>query len=135
MEFTEMSWGILLILPPRSVTLFAKATLVALANFRDEAIVRLVRLKTTGEVHHVDLFALKITVKRLCGYTVLESRYNPVDCEGAACNAPAKFFEFEGIGLERGCRLLSRSIVAPFLRYWSVTWEARLVRYRPTRNW
>ena len=122
-------------LPPRSVTLLAKATLVALANFRDEAIVRLVRLKTTGEVHHVDLFALKITVKCLYGYTVLESRYDPVDCEGAACNAPARFFEFEGIGLELGWTLLPRSIVAPFFQHQSIQWKVQLGRYHPTRIW
>ena len=73
MEFAEMPWGILLILPPRSFTLLAKATLVALANFRDEPIVCLVRFKTTQKVHRVYLFALKDTEKRLCGYTVLES--------------------------------------------------------------
>ena len=74
MEFTEVPWGILLILPPRFFTLLAKATLVALAHFRDEPIVRLVWLKTTQEIHLVDLLALEITKKGLRGYTVLESR-------------------------------------------------------------
>jgi len=78
MEFAEMSWGVLLILPPCSLTLLAKLTLVAPANFRDEPIVRLVGLKPTREVHLVDLFAFEDTEKRLCSYTVLESRYNPV---------------------------------------------------------
>ena len=100
MEFAEMPRGIFLILPPRPLTLLAKATLVALANLRDEPIVRLVRFKTTSEVHLVDLFALKNAVKRFCGYIVLESRSNPVDCECAASSALAGFFEFEGIGLE-----------------------------------
>jgi len=71
MEFAEMPWGVLLILPPRSLTLLAKPTLVAPANFRNESIVRLVRPKTTGEVHLVNLFTLKGAEKRLCGYTVL----------------------------------------------------------------
>ena len=95
-----MPRGVLLIPPPRSVALLAKATLVALANFRDEPIVRLVRLKTTGEFHLINLSALKDTEKRLCGYAVLESRQDPVDCEGSSSNLPAEFFEFEGIGLE-----------------------------------
>ena len=116
MEFAEMSRGVLLILPLRSVTLLAKSTLVTLANFRDEPIVRLMRLKTTKEVHLVDLFALKDTVKCFCRYTILESRDDPVDCEGSASNLPAEFFKFEAIGLECGCRLLPRSIVTPFLR-------------------
>ena len=73
MEFAEMSWGILLILPPSSVTPLAKATLVALARFRDEPIVRLVWFKTTREVHRVYFFAPKDTEKGLCDYTVLES--------------------------------------------------------------
>jgi len=73
MEFAEVPWGILLMLPPRSVTLLAKATLVALANFRDKPIVCLVRLKTTREIHLVDLITFEDTEKRLCGYTVLES--------------------------------------------------------------
>ena len=100
MEFAEMPWGILLILPPRPITLLAKATLVALANFRDEPIVRLERLKTTREFHLVDLLALKNTVKRFYGDIILESRDNPLNCERSAPNLPAEFFEFEGIGLE-----------------------------------
>ena len=134
MEFAEMPRGILLILPPRSVTLLAKSTLVTLANFRDEPIVRLMRLKTTREVHLVDLFALKDTVKRFCRYTILESRDDPIDCESSASNLPAEFFKFETIGLEWGCRLLPRSIVAPLLRRWSIKWEVRLVRCGATRN-
>jgi len=115
MKFAEMSWDVLLILPPRPLTLLAKPTLVALANFRDEPIVRLVRLKTTREIHLIDLFAFEDTEKRLCSHTVLESRYNPVYCEGSASSAPTEFFECEGIGLEWGCRLFPRSIVSPFL--------------------
>jgi len=115
MEFAEMPWGVLLVLPPRSVTLLAKPTLVALANFRDKPIVRLVRLKTTREIHLVDLFAFEDTEKRLCSHTVLESRYNPVQCEGTASSAPTEFFQCERIGLEWGCRLFPGSIVSPFL--------------------
>ena len=73
MEFAEMPRVILLILPLPPITLLAKATLVALANFRDEPIVRLVRLITTREFHLVDLLAPKNTVKRFCEDTVLES--------------------------------------------------------------
>jgi hypothetical protein len=72
MEFAEMSWGVLLMFPPRSVTLPAKAALVALANFRDKPVVGLMRLKATREIHLVDLFAFEDTEKRLCGYTILE---------------------------------------------------------------
>ena len=129
-----MPRGILLILPPRSVTLLAKSTLVTLANFRDEPIVRLVRLKTTRELHLVDLFALKDTVKRFCRYTILESRDDPVDCEGSASNFPAEFFKFEAIRLEWGCRLLPRSIEAPFLLRRSIKWRVWLVRCSTTRN-
>ena len=100
MEFAEMPRGILLILPSSSVTFSAKATLVALANFRDEPVVRLMRLKATREVHLIDFFALKDTVKRFCRYTILESRDDPVDCEGSASNLPAVFFNFEAIRLE-----------------------------------
>jgi len=135
MEFAEMSWGVLLILPPRSFTLLAKATLVAVANFRYEAIVRLVRLKTTWEVHLVDLFALEETEERLCGHTVNEGWYDPVDCKGAGPSLSAGLFEFEGIGLEWCCRLLPRPIVAPFLRHWSMVWQAGLGRYGPTCSW
>jgi len=78
MEFAEVPYGILHMLPPHSVLFLAKATLVALANFREESVVRLVRLKTTREVHLVNLFALKDTEKRLYGYTMLESRQDPV---------------------------------------------------------
>ena len=123
MEFAEMPRSILLMLPPRPFTLLAKATLVACANFRDEPIVRLVRLKTTRKAHLIDLSALKSTVKRLCSYTVLERRDDPVDCECAASCPPARFFEYEGIGLEWGCRLPPRSIVALFFRRWSITWK------------
>ena len=130
-----MSRSILLMFPPRPFALLAKATLVARANFRDEPIVRLVRLKTAREVHGVDLFALKNTVKRLCSYTVLECRDDPVDCERAASCSSARFFEYEGIGLELGCRLPPRSIVAPFLRRWSILWTVQLGRYDPTRVW
>ena len=111
-----MPWGVLLILPPCSVTLPAKTTLVAHAKFRDEPIVRLVRLKTTREVHLVDLFAFEDTEKRFCSYTILESHYDPVGCKGTASSSPAGCFELEGIGLEWGCRLLPRSIIAPFLQ-------------------
>ena len=107
-------------LPPRSVTLLAKATLVPLANLRNEAIVRLMRLKTTREVHLINLFALKNTVKCLYSYAMLEGRDDPVDGEGAASCPPARCFEFEGIGLEWGCRLLPRSIVAPFFQHWRI---------------
>jgi hypothetical protein len=130
-----MSWGVLLVLPPRSVTLPAEATLVALASFRDEPIVRLVRVKTTREVHLVNLFALEDTEKCLCSYTVLESRYNPVDCEGLASTSSAKFLKFEGIGLGWSCRLLPRSIVTPFLRRWSIMWKAWLGGHSRTRRW
>ena len=115
MEFAEVPWGILLILPTRFVTLLAKATFVSLAHFRDKPIVRLVRLKTTKEIHLVDLLALEITKEGLRGYTVLESRYDPVDCEGTASSLSAGLFEFEGIRSEWGCRLLPGSIVPPFL--------------------
>src|SRR5258706_12581851 len=135
MEFAEMPRGILLILPPRSVALLAKATLVALANFRDEPVVRLVRLKANSEVHLVDLLALKDTVKRLCEYTILECRDNPVDCESSASDLPAEFFELERIGLEWGCRLLPRTIVALFLRRRSIKWKGWLVKFGPTRIW
>ena len=93
MEFAEMPRGILLVLPPRPITLLAKATLVALAHFRDEPVVRLVRLKTTREFHRVNLFALKDTEERLGGYTVLERRDDPVDCECAASRSLARFLE------------------------------------------
>jgi len=123
-----MPWGVFLMFPPRSVTFFAKATLVAPANFRDEPIVRLMRLKTTRKIHLVDLFTFEDTEKCLCGYTVLESRYDPVDGEGTASSPSAGFLEFEGIGLEWGSRLLPRSIVTPFLWHWSTTWKERLGR-------
>ena len=110
------------ILPSRSATLLAKATLVALANFRDEPIVRLVGLKTTREVHQVHLFSLEETVKRLCGYTVLESQYDPAYCEGTASSPSAVLFEFEGIRLEWSFRLFPRSIVPPFLWHSSIVW-------------
>ena len=110
-----MPWGVLFILPPRSLTLLAKATHIAPANFRDEPIVRLMRLKTAREIHLVDLFVFEDTDKYLCGYTVLESRYDPADCEGVASGPSAEFFEFEGIALEWSCKPFPRSIVAPFL--------------------
>ena len=72
MKFAEMSWGVLLILPLRFFALLAKPTLVAFAGPRDEPIVRLVGLKTTGEIYLVNLFAFEDTKKGLCGYTVLE---------------------------------------------------------------
>jgi hypothetical protein len=88
-------------MPPRhSVTLHAKATLEAAANFRDEPIVGLARLKTTCEAHLVNLMAPKDTEKRLCSYAILESRYDPVDCEGTTSSSSAGIFEFEGIRLE-----------------------------------
>jgi hypothetical protein len=135
MEFAEVPWGILLMFPPRSVTLPAKATLVALSNSRDEPIVRLVRFKPTREIHRVDLFAPENTEKRLYSYTVLESRYNPVNCESTTSSTSGEFLEFEGIGLGWSCRLLSRSIVPPFLWHWSImrkTWLGGLCR---TRRW
>ena len=135
MEFAEVPWGVLLILPTRFVTLLAKATFVSLAHSRDKPIVRLVRLKTTKEIHLVDLLALEITKEGLCGYTVLESRYDPVDCEGTASSPSAGLFESEGIRSEWGRRLLPRSIVPPFLWHWSTTWKERLGRYGPTRSW
>jgi len=128
MEFAEVPWGVLLILPLRSLTLLAKPTLVAPANFRNEPIVRLVRLKTTGEVHLVNPFTLKDTEKCLCGYTVLESRYDPVDCEATASSPSAGLFEFEGIGLEMGCTLFPRSIITPFIWCWGTAWKERLGR-------
>ena len=82
MKFAEVPWGILPILPTRFSTLHTKTTFVALAHFRDEPIVRLVRLKSTREIHLVNLLALEVTKEGLCGYTVLESRYDPIDCEG-----------------------------------------------------
>ena len=135
MEFAEVPWGILLMLPSRSVTLPAKATLVALTNFRDEPIVCLVRLKTTPEVHLGNLFAFENTKESPCGYTILENRYDPVHCEGTASSLPAEFLEFEGIGLERGCRLLPRSILAHSLRHWSIMWKAWPGKYYRTRSW
>jgi len=78
MEFAEVPYRILHILPPHSVLFLAKVTLVALTNFRDESVVRSVRLKTTREVHLVNLFALKNAEKRVYGYTMLESRHDPV---------------------------------------------------------
>jgi hypothetical protein len=106
MEFAEMPWGILLILPPRSVTLPAKTTLVALSNFRHEPIVRLVRIKTTREIRLVDLFAPESTEKRPCSYTVLEvdiiqltakvlppaCRQNPSSVRGSDWNGAAGLF-------------------------------------------
>jgi len=130
-----MSWGVLLILPPRSFTLLAKATLVAVAIFQYEAVERLVRLKTTWEVHLIDLFALEETEERLCGHAVHEGWYDPVDCKGPAPSLSAGLFEFEGIRLECGCRLLPGPIIAPFLRHWSVVWQAVLGRYGPTGSW
>ena len=130
-----MPRSILLMFPPRSFTLLANSTLVACANFRDEPIVRLMRLKTTREGDLVDLFALKNTVKRLCSYTVLECRDDPVDCECAASCPSARFFEYEGIGLEWCCRPLPRSIVAFFLRTRSIKWKVWLVKYGVTSNW
>ena len=86
MEFAEMPRGILLMFPPRSVTLLANTTLVAHTYFRDEPIVRLrVKLKITREIHLVTLFAFKDAEKRLCSYAVLESRDDPADCKGTAC--------------------------------------------------
>jgi len=135
MEFAEVPRGILLMHPPCPFTLLAKATLVARANFRDEPIVRLVWLETTREFHLVDLFAVKNTEKRLCSYTVLERRDDPVDCECAASCPAARFLKYEGIGLEWGCRLPSRSIVALFFRRWSNTWTVQLGRYDQTCIW
>ena len=100
MKFSEMSWGVFLILPPRFLALLAKSTLVAFAGFRDEPIVRLVGLKTTREIHLVDLFAFEDPKKGICSYIVLESRYDPVDCGGTASSPSAGRFEFEGIWLE-----------------------------------
>ena len=99
MEFSEVPWGVFLILPLRSSTLLAKFTLVAFADFRDEPVVSLVGLKTTREIHLVDLCTFEDTKKGLCGYTVLECRYNPVHCEGTTSSVSAVFFEFKGIRL------------------------------------
>ena len=74
-------------------------------QLRDESIVCLVRLKATREVHLINLFTLKDTAKRLCGYTVHESRYDPVNCKGIASSVSEGFLEFEGIGLKMGCTL------------------------------
>ena len=100
MKFSEMSWGVLLALPPRFFALPAKATLVVLTNFHDEPIVRSAGFKTTQEIHLVDLFAFEDTKKGLFSYTELECRYNPVDCKGTAPSLSAGFLEFEGIRLE-----------------------------------
>ena len=122
-------------LPPRSFTLPAKATLVAVANCRDEAIVSLVRLKSTWEVHLIDLFAVEVTMERLYSHTVHEGWYDPVDCKGAAPSLSAGLFEFEGIGLESGCRLLPGPIIAPFFQHWNMMWQAGVGRYGWTRSW
>jgi hypothetical protein len=116
-EFAEMPWGILLILPVCSTTLPANATLVSLPDLRDEPVVGLVRRKTTSKVHLIYFFALEDTDKSLRGYTVLECWYDPVDRKGTAPRLAVGFLQFERIALKVCCWFLSRSIVAPFLRY------------------
>ena len=134
-ELTEMAWGILLVLPSCPFTFLAEPTLVTLANFRNEPIVRLVRLEATREVHPRRLFAVEVTEKSLRSHTVLESLDDPTDGEGGASGLAARVFEFEWIILEYGCRFLSGSVVGSFLRGWRIVRNTRFGRYGPTRGW
>ena len=130
-----MAWGILLVLPACLLTILAKPTLVAFANFRNEPIVRLVRLEAAREVHPCRLVAVEVTEKSLRSYAVLESLDDPIDGEGAASSLAARVFEFEWIVLEYGCRFLSWSVVGFLLRGWRIVWNMRFGRYGPTRGW
>ena len=126
-----MTWGVLLVLPVRLITFFAKSTLVALANFRNEPIVCLVRLETTREIHAFYLFALEETGKSLLSYAVHESWDDPIEGEAAASGASAGFFEFNWIALEWSRRLLPRPVVGSCLRDWGIVANAR---FDPTRG-
>ena len=127
-----MTWGVLLVLPVRLITFPAKATLIALASFRNEPIVCLVRLETTREIHPFYLLALEGTEKSLLSYAIHESWDDPIEGEGAASSPPAGFVEFDWIALEWSRRLLPRPVVGPCLRDWSIVAN---VRHGPTRGW
>ena len=105
-----MAWRVLLVLPTNLIPFLAKSTLVVVANFRNEPVVRLVRLETTRELHAFYLFALEGTEKSLLSYAVLESWDDPIEGEGAASSLSAGFFEFDWIALEWSRRLLRRSL-------------------------
>jgi hypothetical protein len=81
-KFTEVTRCVFLVLPVRLFALFAQSTLVPIPDLGDKAVIRLARLKSTMEVHLVDLVAVKRTKQRFFGHSVLEHHNDPVDREG-----------------------------------------------------
>ena len=82
MEFTKVARCVFLVLPVRLLALLAQSTLVQIPDLGDKAVIRLARLKPTGEVHLVDFVVVKSTKQCFLGHSIPERYNDPVDCEG-----------------------------------------------------
>jgi hypothetical protein len=122
MKFTKVTRGVLFILPTRPFPLFAKSAFIAVANLGKKAIVRLTRLKPTGEweiIHHhhhrhhlADLATVERTNEGFFGHTAVEHDKGPGDCKGAPAVALTRLAQFDRVGLKLGCGFLSWPVPA-----------------------
>ena len=69
-------------LPEHLFAVLAKSTLVVIPNLRDEAVIRLARLETTGKAHLVNLLTTESTNQGFFRDTIHEYRDDPVESEG-----------------------------------------------------
>ena len=90
MEFTKVARCVFLVLPVRLLAFLAQSTLVQIPDLGDKAVIRLARLKPTGEVHLVDFVAVKRTKQCFFGHSMPEHYNDPVDCEGTPSVAFAR---------------------------------------------
>jgi hypothetical protein len=80
-KFTKVTWCVLLVLPMRLLALLAQSALIPIPDLGDKAVICLVRLKPTREVHLGDFVDIKSTKQRFFCHSVLEHDNDPVDCE------------------------------------------------------
>ena len=77
-EFPEMAYRILLILPPDPLAIRAEATLKSILGHLQKTMICQTRLKTSLEVHTLDLSELETTKESFQGNFALENSGNPL---------------------------------------------------------
>ena len=118
MEFPQVAYRVLLVLPPYPLTDRAKATLEGIIDLLQKAIICETQLKSTRENNALDLGELETTSERTQSDLIFECYENPLAGEVGTTMPPPRGPQLDGIGLVLGrwlpSGLVKDSLSQPF---------------------
>ena len=107
MELPQMAHRILLVLPPDSLTDFAKAALKPILGGLQKSIICQTRPEASSEIQTLELDELETTKESFQGDSTIENSWNPLAGKFHTTTQSAQCFQLDRVRLVLGCWPLS----------------------------